>query len=80
MEEFDPWSGLNFTLDARRFCDRARVELVCGRVPGVAAWYVFSVVAARAKGRGLQSAGVFVSEGDFGILPTHLHVPHIPAG
>ena len=47
---------------------------------GVAAWYVFNVVAARAKGRGLQSAGVLVSEGDFGILPTRLHGPHIPAG
>ena len=42
--------------------------------------YVFSVVAARAKGRGLQSAGVLVSEGGFGILRELLCGAHVPAG
>ena len=42
--------------------------------------YVFSVVAAQAKERGLQSAGVLVSEGGFGILRTRLCSAHVPAG
>jgi len=41
---------------------------------------VFSVVAARATERGLQSAGVLVSEGGFGILRVRLCGAHVPAG
>src|SRR5207245_5732850 len=41
---------------------------------------VFSVVAARGRERGLQSAGVLVSEGGFGILRTRRCGAHIPAG
>src|SRR5206468_2899010 len=39
-----------------------------------------SVVAARGTERGLQSAGVLVSEGGFGILRARLCGPHVPAG
>ena len=39
----------------------------------------FSVVAARAE-RGLQSAGVLVSEEGFGILRARLQGAHAPAG
>ena len=42
--------------------------------------YVFSVVAARATERGLQSAGMLVSEEGFGILLAHLCGAHVPAG
>ena len=42
--------------------------------------YVFSVVAAPATERGLQSAGVLVSEGGFGILRARLCGAHVPAG
>jgi len=38
---------------------------------------VFSVVAARATERGLQSAGALVSERGFGILPTRLYGAHV---
>src|SRR5207247_8133189 len=42
--------------------------------------YLFSVVAARGTERGLQSAGVLVSEGGFGILRARLCAAHVPAG
>ena len=44
------------------------------------AGYVFSANAARATERGLQSAGVLVSEGGFGILRARLCGAHVPAG
>src|SRR6266403_2861163 len=45
--------------------------MVCGSLPSrLPARYVFSLVVARATERGLQSAGVLVSEGGFGILPS----------
>ena len=45
-------------------------------------WFVrtVSVVAGRATERGLQSAGVLVSEGGFGILRARLCAAHVPAG
>ena len=42
--------------------------------------YVFSAIAARAKERGLQSAGVLVREGVSGILRAPLCASHVPAG
>src|SRR6266568_7636023 len=41
---------------------------------------VFSVDAARATERGLQSAGVLVSEGVFGVLRARLFGAHVTAG
>ena len=58
------------------------VERATGKSPEPAdksVWYVFSVVAARATERGLQSAGVLVSEGGFGILRARLCGAHVPA-
>ena len=49
-------------------------------VRSAGAEYLFSVVAARATERGLQSAGLLVSEGDFGILRARLCAAHVPAG
>ena len=42
--------------------------------------YVFSVVAARATERGLQSVGVLISEAGLGILRARLCSAHVPAG
>ena len=44
------------------------------------AGYVSSTDAARAPERGLQSAGVLVSEAGFGILRARLCGAHVPAG
>src|SRR5205809_7511420 len=62
-----------------RLCSNA-IPFMPASVPRRLAGHVFSVVAARARERGLQSAAVLVSEGDFGVSQPRPCGAHVAAG